>query len=222
MKSLFIISLPRSMSSKLHRLCCSALNLQNPSWTSDGEILNVDRSVLMLGRASHCLKYTRADSEAIFHPTKKFLSQLVSKEDYCYKDVTQPFIVSEWLRENPDINVVKIIPNLCHVAFAMMQRQWLYPTAAAGHNGDMLGMMITGLRRAAAAIDAVPGEAVHYDDLVFSFEPLRQALSRLYPQIDIDTIAQDRGFGQYRDQVLDRRKQDTYQELQRATERYSV
>ena len=41
--SLFVVSLPRSLSSLLYVAAAHALGLAEPTWTSDGEILNRDR-----------------------------------------------------------------------------------------------------------------------------------------------------------------------------------
>src|SRR5262249_60485426 len=41
--SLFVVSLPRSLSSLLYVAAARAIGLSEPPWTSDGEILNRDR-----------------------------------------------------------------------------------------------------------------------------------------------------------------------------------
>ena len=43
MRSLFVVSLPRSLSSLLYVAASRALGLAEPGWTTDGEILNRDR-----------------------------------------------------------------------------------------------------------------------------------------------------------------------------------
>lgn len=43
LRSLFVVSLPRSLSSLLYVAASQSLGLAEPIWTSDGEILNRDR-----------------------------------------------------------------------------------------------------------------------------------------------------------------------------------
>ena len=45
MHSLFIVSLPRSLSSQTYELCTKAIGLKEPRWTTHGEILNADRVI---------------------------------------------------------------------------------------------------------------------------------------------------------------------------------
>ena len=43
LSSLFVVSLPRSLSSLLYVAAARAIGLSQPAWTSDGETLNRDR-----------------------------------------------------------------------------------------------------------------------------------------------------------------------------------
>ena len=43
LRSLFVVSLPRSLSSLLYEAAAVSLGLAQPGWTTDGEILNRDR-----------------------------------------------------------------------------------------------------------------------------------------------------------------------------------
>ena len=49
-ESLFVLSLPRSLSTLLYHAAREAMTLCEPAWTSDGEILNADRYALYQGQ----------------------------------------------------------------------------------------------------------------------------------------------------------------------------
>ena len=139
-------------------------------------------------------------------------------DGFAYKDVVQPFIVSRWLREHPTTRVLKIVPNLAHVAFAMLARRWLFPTTVAIDGTCLEERMMSGLLQASAALEAVPGEQVAYDDLLDGFGSLREALSRLYPGKAVDALPVDADFETGRAAVLNRRASPLFQSLQ-TTER---
>jgi hypothetical protein len=190
MKSLFILSLPRSFSSETFRLCRDALGLQPPIWTSEGEILNNDRSVLYRGeRFDEGLKFTRAEtSPRDFARVTAFLDQIVQPEDFIYKDVVQPFVASAWLAGRSDLAVLKILPDPVHVASAIVAKGWSYPMFASDGQGGKLRQIVQGLLRAEAAILAAPGETVRFTDLVGDSSPLRDVLQRLYPEAAVPEI----------------------------------
>ena len=190
MRSLFILSLPRSFSSETFRLCRDALGLRAPIWTSEGEVLNNDRSVLYRGeRFEEGLKFTTAETAPReFAKITAFLDQIVRPDGFIYKDVVQPFVASAWLAGRSDLAVLKIQPDLVHVASAIVARGWFYPTLASDGQGGRLRQLVQGLLRAQAAIQAVPGEAVRFTDLVGDESPLREALQRLYPEMAVPEI----------------------------------
>src|ERR1043166_8730279 len=100
--SLFVISLPRSLSTLTYHAARRALSLEEPVWTSDGEVLNNDRYVMYDG-VPHDLgrKFTRPDTEdAIAERMSAFLDQTVRPCGFAYKDVVQPFVAARWLMTN--------------------------------------------------------------------------------------------------------------------------
>lgn len=204
--SLFILSLPRSLSSLVHEACCRALDLRGPAWTSDGEVMNVERSIFLSDRAL-CAKYTLPRLPHLFGPATDFLAEVTQPHGFCYKDVTQPFVTSAWLRTQPHLRVLKIVPNIAHTALAMLRRNWLYPTIAAPPGqGDIPARLIVGLTRAADAMATVSGESVAFDDLLAGPDALNEALARLYPEFDLPHCDFGVGFGDGRAEVLARRE----------------
>lgn len=194
-------------------MCCDGLGLQSPSWTSSGEVLNPDRSVISRGQGDGCIRYFSRERADGAERVQSFLSHAFQPKGFCYKDVVQPFIASDWLRSRPGVKVLKIRPNVTHVAFAMLQRGWSYPTFAAERKGSAETQMLEGLLAAARAIERVPGEAVAYDDLVSNPGVLRAALRRLYPWRLVKAMEFEPGFEQAKASVLSRRSDVTYQRL---------
>ncbi|MBI3782341.1 MAG: hypothetical protein HY270_02960 [Deltaproteobacteria bacterium] len=133
MRSLFIVALPRSLSSLTFRAARDALGLKPPAWAEIGEILNHDLHTLSNWPKlsdSNRKFLTRERDPARFDSVLAFLEQVVSPEGYIYKDVVNPFVVAEWpgLRK---LRVLKIRRNLADVAFAMQRRGWAYPRIVA-------------------------------------------------------------------------------------------
>lgn len=213
MRSLFVLSLPRSLSTEVHRTCCASLGLQSPTWTTDGEVMNLDRFVLQGLHNAAFPKFVHPRHGDIFAGSKQFLSHIYVEEGFCYKDVVQPFVVSAWLREGPPRPVLKIRPNIAHVAFAMLHRKWLYPTVVSRQSGSMLTMMVEGLLAAEAALDKVPGESIVFDDLIDDWSNLRSALERLYPGERVTPIGRAHDFERRGDEIRARRNLDLYKQL---------
>jgi hypothetical protein len=212
-RSLFILSLPRSFSSETFRLARAALGLQEPIWTSEGEILNNDRSVLYQGkRFDEGLKFTRRETApGDFAKVTAFLDQIVQPEGFIYKDVVQPFVSSDWLAGRRDLAVLKILPDLVHVASAVVARNWSYPAAASDGQGGRLRRIVQGLLQAEQAILAAPGEAVAFADLVSGRSSLRASLQRLYPEVPVgDLPEQTPAFLAKREAVSRRRADPAY------------
>src|SRR5580704_16991905 len=95
--SLFIISLPRSLSSLVHHQSAAALGLRSPTWTSAGVILNGER--LAVSGAADGPRFTLPENQFLCEQLWEFLDAVAQPAGYCYKDVVQPFIVSHWLQK---------------------------------------------------------------------------------------------------------------------------
>ena len=216
--SLFVISLPRSLSSLTYRVAREALGLAEPVWTSDGEVLNTDRYAAYGGPAHDAgRKFTRDAATA--KRLHDFLDQLVQPAGFAYKDVVQPFVVSEWLTaRDRGLAVLRIRRPLVDVALAMLGREWLYPARAfAGEaSEDLETALLRGLRHAEAALDAVPAVEVEYDALLRDETALTRALRELVPGRAVGSIAYlDAGFRQVAGERLARRTEARYASLNR-------
>jgi len=215
--SLFVVSLPRSLSSRIHRAAREALGLQDPAWTSSGEILNGDRFVLH-GGSPHdsCRKYVREeDDRRAFAALGQFLSHVVQPRGFAYKDVAQPFVAARWLIQS-DLPILRIRRPLADIAWSMLAQGWLYP--ARGRKGNVA--LIQGLAEAERALAALPGEVVDYDDLIASETALETVLVNLYSDRKIGPVRYlDDGFAKRRDAVLRRREEPRYRELEEEVRR---
>ena len=212
--SLFVVSLPRSLSSMTYYIARVVLGLNAPSWTSDGEILNIDRYALYPG-PSHdtSIKFLLKEKNAtLFQVAIDFLDQATMAEGFAYKDVVQPFVVSEWLRSSR-LRVLRIKRNLTDVAFSMLNQGWHYPRFASRGEGDLEEMLIEGIIRADMALDSVPGEQVDYDDLMADESVLRNALVRLYPNDTMHEFKYSDSFRATGETILQRRSSDQYKML---------
>lgn len=130
--SLFVLGLPRSLSTHVYHVARRSLGLAAPSWVMDGEILNVDRMASYLGpRVDECAKFTTEDAEpALFRQVTEFLDQVAHRDGFIYKDVIQPFVVAAWVGLS-DFRVLRLKRPLTDIAYSMLHRGWYYPAAAA-------------------------------------------------------------------------------------------
>jgi hypothetical protein len=198
--SLFVVSLPRSLSSLLYVAAARAIGLAEPTWTSDGEILNRDR----VPRRLQC--HAPADERFIllgsapdaFAGMTSYLDSTALRQGFAYKDVVQPFVIGGW-EGLGDFKVLKVRRNVAEVAYTMLKRRWLYPARAASVFDAHPWALVEGLVRAEAVLDALPGETVEYADAVLDHEPLEAALERLYPDASLASLRYiDRGFARTR------------------------
>jgi hypothetical protein len=180
--SLFVVSLPRSLSSLLYVAAAHAIGLGEPTWTSDGEILNRDRVPRRLqSLAPADERFTVLGSAPdVFADVSVYLDRRALRRGFAYKDVVQPFVVSGW-EGLQDFKVLKVRRNVAEVAYTMLKRQWLYPARAASVFDSHPWALVEGLVRAEAVLDALPGETVEYADAVLGHEPLEAAVRGLYP-----------------------------------------
>ncbi|NKC10713.1 MAG: hypothetical protein GKR94_00460 [Gammaproteobacteria bacterium] len=185
---MFIVALPRSLSSRMYHLARQALNLKEPDWTTDGEIMNLDRHVAFEPTpVPEAAKFTHPlVDEKRCEKMRTFLEQLAIRRGYAYKDVVQPFVVSKWLATTSGMPVLRIDRPLVDVVYAMLARDWVYPRNAATLSTDREGAVIEGLIRARASLDAIAGaQAVHFDELTVDSNVLEKAFTNLYPQTNI-------------------------------------
>jgi hypothetical protein len=209
MKSLFVVSLPRSLSTTLYHAASRSLQLHEPAWTTGGEILNRDR-VRVRKRKSKLSRdrYTLRESEPdLFERTGTALAGSAEKQGFAYKDVVQPFVVAERLALG-EFCVLKVERDVAEVAYAMIHRHWQYPGSAASLHGSHPWSLIEGLLRAERALAALPGETVHYADALSSHNPLSDALQRLYPESHLAPIGYiDRRFLRTRRRLQEKRRE---------------
>jgi hypothetical protein len=184
--SLFVVSLPRSLSSLLYVAAARAIGLAEPEWTSDGEILNRDRVPRRLqSLAPDDERFTLLGSAPdSFASLTSYLDSAALRQGFAYKDVVQPFVIGGW-EGLGDFKVLKVRRNVAEVAYTMLKRQWLYPAQAASVFEGHPWALVEGLVRADAVLEALPGETVDYADAVFDHGPLEAALGRLYPGLQL-------------------------------------
>ena len=134
--SLFVVSLPRSLSSLLYVAAAHAVGLCEPTWTSDGEILNRDRvprrkQSRMQSVAPADERFTLLGSAPdAFASMTSYLDRAALRQGFAYKDVVQPFVIGGW-EGLGDFKVLKVRRNVAEVAYTMLKRRWLYPERAA-------------------------------------------------------------------------------------------
>jgi len=200
LRSLFVVSLPRSLSSLLYVAAARAVGLAEPVWTSDGEILNRDRvprRMQNLGPADERFTLLGSAPDA-FASMTTYLDRTALRQGFAYKDVVQPFVIGGW-EGLGEFEVLKVRRDLAEVAYTMLKREWLYPARAASVFEAHPWALIEGLVRAEAVLDALPGETVEYADAVLDHGPLEAALGRLYPDAPLAPLRYiDRRFARTR------------------------
>jgi hypothetical protein len=198
--SLFVVSLPRSLSSLLYVAAARAIGLGEPAWTSDGEILNRERMPRRLhGMAPADERFTLLGAAPdVFAGMTSYLDRTALRQGYAYKDVVQPFVIGGW-EGLGEFKVLKVRRNVAEVAYTMLKRRWLYPARAASVFDEHPWALVEGLVRAEAVLDALPGETVEYAEAVLDHGPLESALRRLYPDAPVAPPRYiDRGFARTR------------------------
>lgn len=183
-RSLFVVSLPRSLSSLLYVAAAQAVGLVEPTWTSDGEILNRDRVPKRLQNLAPAdERFTLLGSSPdSFVSMTSYLDSTAVRRGHAYKDVVQPFVIGGWDGLS-EFRVLKVRRNVAEVAYAMLKRQWWYPTRAASVFEVRPWSLVEGLVRAEAVLEALPGESVEYADAIIDPDPLHAALRGLYPGV---------------------------------------
>jgi hypothetical protein len=168
------------------------LGLREPSWTGAGEVLNVDQYAAYRGsRHDECAKFTRRDRDpALFGQLTEFLETAVRPRGFAYKDVIQPFVVTEWsgLRQ---LRVLHVHRDPAEVACAMLRQGWFYPASAGDSKTRnrssrlvMLEAFVAGLLAAERALAQAPATRIEFDDTISDPRALAAALRELYPDIE--------------------------------------
>jgi hypothetical protein len=249
MQSLFIVSLPRTFSTQVFQIASRALALQQPAWVTDGEILNVDRYCHYHGmRYDECAKYTTDEHDPIlFAQLLDLLDQVTVPEGFIYKDVIQPFVLTQW-RGLRNFRVLKIQRDVAAVASSMLYRDWFYPNSAAAAPRAMPHLLafvrrniahkygrhihaqyrryyestlLEGLMRAERALHSIPGTVIANDDVVHDENVLRNALASLYPDVALAPFRYiDAAFIAYRTALLKQRETARYKNLCARVERW--
>jgi hypothetical protein len=208
LRSLFVVSLPRSLSSLLYVAAARAVGLAEPTWTSDGEILNRDR----VPKRLHCLapadeRFTLLGAAPdVFAGMTTYLDRAALRQGFAYKDVVQPFVIGGWDGLS-EFKVLKVRRHVAEVAYTMLKREWLYPARAASLFDAHPWALVEGLLRAEAVLDALPGETVDYGDAVLDHDPLETALRRLYPDTPLAPLRYiDRSFARTRRRLESERR----------------
>jgi hypothetical protein len=215
--SLFVVSLPRSLSSLLYVASARAIGLAEPPWTSDGEILNRERVPRRLQNfAPADERFTLLGSAPdTFASMTSYLDDAALRQGFAYKDVVQPFVIGGW-EGLGDFKVLKVRRNVAEVAYTMLRRQWVYPARAASVFDEHPWALVEGLVRAEAVLDALPGVTVDYADAVLAHGPLETALRRLYPDAKLEPLRYiDRGFARTRRRLeAERRRSLVFRRLE--------
>jgi hypothetical protein len=189
--SLFVVALPRSLSTEIFERARSALSLAAPTWTSAGEILNSGRW-RMLAREDDGDRFTTTRETARFEQWTRFLDDVVQPRGRAYKDVVQPFVCARWLTQaqahGHAPRVLRVRRPLADVAWSMLEAGWRYPARAAATGGHDIDRLLSGLLRARDALSEPAAVEIDFDALMRGEDALATALRRLYPDIDATDI----------------------------------
>lgn len=212
--SLFVVALPRSLSTAIFERARSALSLAAPAWTSAGEILNSGRW-RMLAREDDGDRFTTAHEVARFEQWTGFLDDVVRPHGRGYKDVVQPFVCARWLAQTQmrghAPRVLRVRRPLADVAWSMLEAGWRYPARAAATGEHDIDRLLSGLLQARNAMSEPAAAEVDFDALMRGENALADALRQLYPDIDATHIDRcglrfdDAGFRAHSATVLARR-----------------
>lgn len=215
MRSLFLVSLPRSLTSLTYHQLSEALSLREPIWTSDGEVLNLDRHALFPQESgAESRKFTQETREPDrFAQLVDFLKQATRAEGFIYKDVVQPFVTSSWLPAS-GMKTLCLTRDVPDVAYAMIERDWWYPSCASDSVDDREGSLIEGLLRARAALDRLAGPTLSFDRLIGDEYALWETVAKIYPDAELRPGSYiDEAFEEVRSEVMQRRETRKFRRL---------
>ncbi len=221
--SLFVVALPRSLSTWVFESARACLQLRSPSWTSAGEILNVGRWA-MLSQDSDGDRFTQERDAVRFERWSCFLDTVVRPCDHAYKDVVQPFVTAHWLSENNgrSLRLLRVNRPVADVAWSMLEAGWHYPAVAASAALPDVDRLLCGLLRARAAFAQLQAVDIEFDALIQRSSVLAEVLARLYPGVALHAIPPgDADFRAYSRTVLARRSTARWRMLQARIEQLS-
>jgi hypothetical protein len=214
--SLFVVSLPRSLSTLIYHAARQSLGLKEPIWTSAGEILNLDRFALMPGPARDFgRKFLRRETDSeVYAEAMAFLNHTVAPTGHGYKDVVQPFLLAEWM-ETSGFRALRIKRNVADVAYSMLTREWHYPSRLFPRTKDLDLAMVRGLVLADRALDSIPAQHVDFDELIHDEASIDAAVRTLYgARVMRKRVSYiDDRFKRVRARILRRRRTARYQAI---------
>lgn len=216
MKSLIVVSLPCSLSTFVYHASRLLLGLSEPSGVSDGEFLNGDRWRELpqeLSGWSNDWKFALETNHLVFDKLMAFACSSFIPEGCIYKDVVNPWVVSQ-LINNKNVSFLRIKRPIADVAYAMLQRNWLYPSNVISDKHERLHDLVHGLIDAEQTLDALGGALLSFDELINDESCIEGVLKRLYPSYTFKKIRYiDDEFRRVSESILQRRKSDVYHEL---------
>ena len=195
MNSLFIVGLPRSLTSVTYHLARKALGLQQPGWVTDGELLNTHR--YLFAPASETSRFiTAKEFSTQFNAASSYLTASVQLQNYIYKDATQPFVISDYLTKT-EITIIHIKRSVVDVALRMFRQGWLAPDQS----------LLTTLFHAQQSLIQIPHAfEVDFDQVIFDESVLSEAIG-----VEVSYLTDE--FKHKRDSTLDLRDSDEYKVL---------
>lgn len=215
-ESLFVLSLPRSLSTLLYHAARKTMNLREPAWTSDGEILNADRYALQQGPVhDSSRKFISSQSELqTFYAATEFLDQTVQTHGYAYKDVVHPFVMAEWIQRRKIKTVIWIRRDIADVAYAMLRRRWHYPAHLFPEEKKVERAIVRGLIAADCALASIRAQCIDFEQVIHDEMALQTALKALYPDKRVQPVSYiDNRFKRARKEILERRKTSLHRRL---------
>ena len=123
MKSLLLLSFPRSMSSLIADITAKSLKhqLSRPQWRSCEVLHSGNRNM------GHCVKH---DPRPDYFPEYEAVLKSYCK-GYVIKDVNAPFMCARYIKKHPkDFNVMFLRRPLTSVIYSLFRRGWFWPVHA--------------------------------------------------------------------------------------------
>jgi len=193
-------------------------SLREAQWTTDGEILNLDRHILlsnMLGKEADSIKYLhRKAAPESFHRAMSFLDECTHSKGYLYKDVTQSFLLSAWPRLS-EFTTIYLHRSVVDVAYSVLGRNWDWPAHVINRKNPSRADVLHGLLLAEECLKAIPARIIDFDEVIHSPQLLEKLLPE-YPVTPVNFLTDD--FCRQRDAILQKRRNRDYQELEEEIE----